>query len=115
VFVIDIVHQALVINIRAPGAPSQARPSSTPSRLHAFIPPLPPAWQIIILSYQHACEGDSAALTHAFDVVSAHTLIAAFVIWILHEARTLSRAGCAGDQSAAQVHSVVPRLVYGRC
>jgi hypothetical protein len=67
------------------------------------------------LSYQHACEGDSAALTHAFDVVSAHTLIAIFVIWILHEARTLSRAGCAGDQSAAQVHSVVPRLVYGRC
>jgi hypothetical protein len=113
VFVIDIVHQALVINIRAPGAPSQPRPSSTPSR-HAFIPPLPPAWQIIILSYQHACEGDSAALTHAFDVVSAHTLIAAFVIWIRHKARTLSRAGGAGDTSAAQVHSVVPRLVCGR-
>jgi hypothetical protein len=54
------------------------------------------------------------ALTYAVAVVSADTLIAAMLTWLLRKARNLSRAGRAGDPFTAQVDGVVHRLVHGR-
>jgi hypothetical protein len=67
-----------------------------------------------VLTYPQLDGLTGPALTYAVSVVSADTLIAVMLTWLLRKAQNLSRAGRAGDPFASQVDGVVHRLVCGR-